>query len=328
MAVNAEAHGDGLPNERPDPITTLRGWRRFVEAVPPHFELLPEAEWAALSEAVRPAYNKARFDYHCGRVVLATPTIQEIEEQVGLSQLNHHDSIARRGLVVSGPPFTGKSTGLTQLGRAYELWVRQRYPSQDRIPVVYVSTPPQWSPRNLAAEVARFLGLSPINPRASFTNFVDAVGQALTEARCDLVLVDEIHNLYLPTAAGEYPSDQLKYLTERLPATFVYAGINLEQSGLFTGVRGTQTAGRFVFVNTGPIPYGPEWEGLVATLEAGLRLHCHEGGTLTGLDRYLHERTHGMIGNLSHLILAGALAAIDDGSEAITRQLLETIPLN
>ncbi|WP_201749771.1 ATP-binding protein [Micromonospora sicca] len=289
--------------------------------------MLPEAEWAALSEAARPAYNKARFDYHCGRVVLATPTIQEIEEQVGLTQLNHHDSIARRGLVVSGPPFTGKSTGLTQLGRAYELWIRQRYPSQDRIPVVYVTTPPQCSPRNLVAEVARFLGLSPINPRAGFTNFVDGVGQALTEARCDLVLVDEIHNLYLPTAAGEYPSDQLSYLTERLPATFVYAGINLEQSGLFTGGHAAQTARQITLVKAGAIPYGPEWEGLVANLEAGLRLHRHEDGTLIRLDRYLHERTHGMIGNLSHLIQAGALAAIDDGSEAVTRQLLEVIRL-
>ncbi|MFF4880229.1 TniB family NTP-binding protein [Micromonospora sp. NPDC000668] len=327
MAVSAEAHGDGLPNERPDPITTLRGWRRFVEEVPPRFELLPEAEWAALSEAARPAYNKARFNYHCRRVVLATPTLQEVEQQ-RLTLINHHGSIARRGLVVSGPSFTGKSTALMQLGRAHELWIRQRYPSQDRIPVVYVATPPQCSPCGLVVAAARFLGLSPINPRVSLTNVVDAVSQALIEARCDVVLVDEINNLYVPTAADEYPFDQLKYLTELLPATFVYAGTDLEQSGLFTGGHSPQTARRFTIVKSEPIPYGSEWEGLVASLEAGLRLHRHEGGTLTRLDRYLHERTHGMVGNLSHLIQTGALAAIDDGSEAITRQLLEAIPLN
>lgn len=64
----------------------------------------------------------------------------------------------------------------------------------------------------------------------------------------------------------------------------------------------------------------------MATLEAALRLHRHERGTLTGLDRYLHQRTRGMIGSLSHLIRAAALSAIEDGSEAITRQRLDTIP--
>jgi len=35
-----------------------------------------------------------------------------------------------------------------------------------------------------------------------------------------------------------------------------------------------------------------------------------------------------MIGSLSHLIRAGAITAILDGSEAITRDLLDTIPVD
>ena len=35
-----------------------------------------------------------------------------------------------------------------------------------------------------------------------------------------------------------------------------------------------------------------------------------------------------MIGSLSHLIRAGAITAILDGSEAITRKLLDTIPVD
>jgi len=30
-------------------------------------------------------------------------------------------------------------------------------------------------------------------------------------------------------------SDHLKYFTEHLPATFAYAGVDVERSGLFTG---------------------------------------------------------------------------------------------
>jgi AAA domain len=206
--------------------------------------------------------------------------------------------------------------------------IRERYGGPDRIPVVYVTTPPKGSPRKLALEFARFLGLPPVRTGQNTTDIADAVCQVLIEARCDLVLVDEIHNLNLATSAGEDMSDHLKYFTEHLPATFVYAGINVERSGLFTGVRGKQIAGRCVLAATGPFPCQQEWAGLVATMEAALRLHRHQPGTLTGLDRYLHQRTSGMIGSLSHLIRAAAITAILDGTEEITRTLLDGIPVD
>jgi hypothetical protein len=43
---------------------------------------------------------------------------------------------------------------------------------------------------------------------------------------------------------------------------------------------------------------------------------------------YLHKRTGGMIGSLSHLIRAAALTAIDTGTEAITRDLLDDTPVD
>jgi hypothetical protein len=46
----------------------------------------------------------------------------------------------------------------------------------------------------------------------------------------------------------------LKYFTEHLPATFIYAGIDVEQSGVFTGTRGRQLAGRCELICTGPFP--------------------------------------------------------------------------
>lgn len=91
-------------------------------------------------------------------------------------------------------------------------------------------------------------------------------------------------------------SDHLKYFTEHLPATFVYAGINVERSGLFTGVRGKQIARRCVLTTTGPFLYQEEWKSLVAAMEGALRLHRHQAGTLPAMDRYLHKRTGGMNG--------------------------------
>jgi Bacterial TniB protein len=197
--------------------------------------------------------------------VVATSSVREVARQGRLlTLLNRREISARRGLIVSGLQTTGKSTALKELGRTHELMVRDRHPGSDRIPVVYVTTPPKESPRKLAMEFARFLGLPPIRRSSNATDISDAVCQVLIEAKVDLVLVDEIHNLNLATSAGEDMSDHLKYFTEHLPATFVYAGINVERCGLFTGVRGKQIAGRCVLVNTGPFPEREEWAGLVA----------------------------------------------------------------
>jgi hypothetical protein len=312
-----------------EPTTTLSGWRQFVDAAPATFGLLPDAAWAGLAAGSRAAYDEERMSYHSELVVVATSTVREVVRQGRLlTLLNRREISARRGLIVSGLPATGKSTALKQLGRTHELMVRERYPGTGRIPVVYVTTPPKGSPRKLAMEFARFLGLPPVRRGQNTTDIAGAVCQVLIDARADLVLVDEIHNLNLATSAGEDMSDHLKYFTEHLPATFVYAGVDVERSGLFTGVRGKQIAGRCVLISTGPFPCQAEWAGLLATLDAALRLHRHRPGTLPRLSTYLHQRTGGMIGSLSHLVRAAALTAVMDGTEEITRKLLDGIPVD
>ena len=188
--------------------------------------------------------------------MVTTSAIAEITSEGQLLVLmNQREIGARRGLIVSGDAATGKTTSIKQLGRLHELRVRARFPAgADRIPVVYVTCPPKGSPRKLAMEFARFLGL-PLRTRANVTDIADAVCQVLIDARTDLVLVDEIHNLNHGTPAGEDLSDHLKYFTEHLPATFIYAGIDVERCGVFTGTRGRQLAGRCELICTGAFPY-------------------------------------------------------------------------
>lgn len=336
MVVSSHGDGAGLAEQldpdtdRREPTMTLAGWRRFVDTPAARFDLLPDPHWAALSSQDKDIYDEARLNYHSEMIIVATSAVREVARQGRLlTLLNRREISARRGLIVSGQQTTGKTTALKQLGRTHELMTRQRYPGRlsDRIPVVYVTTPPKGSPRKLAMEFARFLGLPPASRGYNTTDIADAVCQIMLEARVDLVLVDELHNLNLATAAGEDMSDHLKYFTEHLPATFVYAGIDVERK-LFTGVRGKQIAGRCVLINTGPFAYAAEWKGLVATLESALRLHRHEPGSLTRCSRYLHRRTGGMIGSLSHLVRAAAQLAILEGDEAITRKLMDTIPVD
>ena len=290
------------PEGRKEPTLTLDGWRSFVGSSPT-FTLLPMTAWQALSPSARAAYDDARVNYHSDMVIVATSTVEQVTKQGRLlTLLNRNETGARRGMIVSGPQTSGKTTAIKELGRTHELRVRSRYPGQDRIPVVDVTTPPKGSPKQLTTELANFLGPPILNRRFNTVEVTSAVCRVLIDARCELVLIDEIHNLNLATAPGADMSDHLKYFTEHLSATFVYAGIDVKNSGLFDGLRGKQIEGRCVLLNTTAFPRATEWKALIATMESAIRLYCHQQGTLTDMAEYLHKRTGGMIGSLSHLI--------------------------
>ena len=80
----------------------------------------------------------------------------------------------------------------------------------DRIPVIYITVPPAATPRMVAAEFARFLGL-PFTTRANITDIIEAVCGVAVDARVSVVCVDELHNISLATKAGAEVSDTLKY---------------------------------------------------------------------------------------------------------------------
>jgi len=329
-AAPAASDDAGLDN----PLTTKEGWRRFVDKEPAPPPLLGEAERAALSTARRVGYDEARVDYHADLPLVNTPVIRQVVATSRLLiQLNRRQISARRGAIISGASGTGKTTALSQLGRAHELAARRRHhEDRHRLPVVYITVPPAATPRMVAVEFARFFGL-PASTRANLTDVTNAVCATAAHTHVDLVLVDEIHNISLATRAGAEVSDTLKYFAERLPATFVYAGLDVDEIGLFAGTRGRQIAGRFTLIPARPFAYGTAeqretWRGLVSTMEASLRLHRHEPGTLTGLDEYLFARTSGMIGSLSQLVRGAAVLAIQDGTEQITKELLDLVPVD
>ncbi len=311
-------------------LTTLPGWRGFVDLSQREpMAALTKDEYEALDEADQDVYDDDRLDHHARLRVVATSTVREaVNRGRLLIHLNRGAVSARRGLIVSGPANTGKTIALTQLGLSHEVRDRRRHPGQaGRIPVVYITVPPAATPRMIAAEFARFLGL-PVLRRANVTDLTEAVVGVCTKARTGLILVDEIHNISLNTRHGADVSDTLKYFSERIPATFTYAGIDVEGGGLLSGTRGDQIAGRFTDLVTHPFPYNAEWKRLVAQMEANLLLHEHKRGTLTRLDRLIHTRTGGMIGTLSHQIRGAAVAAVLGRTEKITKAGLLAVDLD
>jgi hypothetical protein len=319
----------GLLENRRAPATTLEGWRSFISADPSDLTLLPAGQWEALGGRDRRDYDEARIAHHAQLVVVTTSAIAEITSEGQLLVLmNQREIGARRGLIVSGDAATGKTTSIKQLGRLHELRVRARFPAgpagsrwstSPARPRARRASWPWSSPGSSACRC----GPGPTSPTSPTRSARSSPTPAPTWS-----WVDEIHNLNHGTPAGEDLSDHLKYFTEHLPATFIYAGIDVERCGVFTGTRGRQLAGRCELICTGAFPYRPEWAQLIAALEATLRLHRHEPGTLPAQARYLHQRTGGMIGSLTHLIRGAAIRVILDGQEAITRELLDSVRID
>jgi len=135
-----------------EPLTTKEGWRRFEDRQTAMPELPGPAVLVRMTAREREEHDEARQAYHADLPLANTPVIQRVVARL-LIQLNRHQVSARRGVIVSGPSGTGKTTALTQLGRTHERHVRKRHPEDDyRLPVIYVTVPP--------AATARMLGWS------------------------------------------------------------------------------------------------------------------------------------------------------------------------
>lgn len=311
---------------QPQAVTTWDGFQAFattpVAAPPP-----PGAPPRSLEE---------RLAYHSRFVTVRTPAIDALAKNVRtLMILGRHQTVtARPSLIVTGPAGAGKTTALLQVGRACHLAHTRRHgpaATAGHVPVAYVLVPPAASAKTLAAEFARYLGI-PVTAGMSQAQITNAVCHTYTAARVQLVLIDEIHRLNPRTTTGAQSADLIKDLTERIGATFVYAGINVTTTPLFTGVRGAQLAGRASLIDCAPFParLGDEepFRDLITAIESALDLRHHKRGTLPKLAPYLHQRTAGRIGSLARLIRQAAITALIDGTERITKTTLDAIRLD
>ena len=196
------------------------------------------------------------------------------------------------------------------------------------IPVVYVTVPPACGPKDMLVQFADFLGL-PHGHRISRTEIMSSVASVMRTVRTELVIVDEIHNLDLSRQQSMEASDALKQLSEQCAATFIYAGINVDQSGLFTGLRGQQIAGRFdthhVTRFTNATAAGrAEWDSLLVDFEDTLGLVEQAPGSILEFSGPLFAHAGGSIGKLADTLHSCALEAMSSGQECLNSDILRS----
>lgn len=316
-------------------VTTLTAWRTFVERSPEPAVLLSDEELGRLTPAERMAYDDGRGDYHAELPALNTPILSRtVTKGLLFMRLNRGQQMGTPcGLVLSGVPGVGKTTAVKALGRTVEQTYRKRNPQMtSAVPVMYITMPTAQHPKALPAELLYFLG-APYAPRSSETTLTHQACQLMSDLKTSLVIVDEVHGIDRSRASHDQQSDQLKYFMDHVPATFVLAGINVENCGFFTGPRGAQLARRYTTLKASPGDYTTiaqrkEWALPVEGFERALRLHEHKPGTLVSLADHLYELTGGYIVSLSHLIREAAIYAILTGAERIDKAILDAVELD
>ncbi|WP_331767893.1 TniB family NTP-binding protein [Embleya sp. NBC_00896] len=173
--------------EQSRPVTTWQGWQDFATAPPP---TPPEPGTPPRNREERPAY-------HSAFVTVRTPAIDALATSVRTLMIlgRHQRTTARPSLIVTGPAAAGKTTALLHVGRACHLaHIRNRPPppgtAHARVPVAYVLVPPGATPKALATEFARYLGV-PVTTRMTQAQITEAVCHTYDRVGVRLVLIDE-----------------------------------------------------------------------------------------------------------------------------------------
>ncbi|WP_199514918.1 TniB family NTP-binding protein [Nucisporomicrobium flavum] len=300
---------------------------------------------------VREDFNEARHDHHSALVIVKTPVMKRVHARIAekMRANKHQTTGPRRGFVLDGQPTVGKSTLVKTFGAKFELTLRRRYPERfssqyvqdgrliDYTPFVLVGLQSNTTPKNLSLAIAHWFN-QPFRSAVTESEATEKVIEILNACGTELIVVDEYHFLNMESKEGKSVNNHIKHLSNYCPATFVFAGHDLRSSGMFlegfAKRRPTQTSMRNSYHNIGPfqvntVAHQRQWASVINEMEHALTLFKHESGSLaTQHWRYMHDRTGGSIASLSELIRLAAGRAIDDGSEKITRNMLDTIEID
>lgn len=312
-------------------LSTKEGWARFVSDDPPLPPRITLKERDAQTPQEREDYDLARRRYMTSSGIVMTEEFKTVLKAFeSRLRINEFKPTGKLGLILSGEPGLGKTTTVSHIGKRHTRRREQQgHPAGQpgNLPVVYVTVPPSCTHKSMIAEIAHFLGL-PIGARTSQSVLMNSVAEIMKRLRVELVIVDEIHNLNLNNHSNADASDALKQLSEKCAATFIYAGVNIESSGLLDGPRGQQIASRFELHRASPFSNRSrdkreEWHSVLVAMETTLRLVRQEEGAILAHADALFTLSGGSIGRLADILHLSALEAMDDGTEKISPRIEE-----
>lgn len=329
-------------------LSRYEGWRTFAESEPRAApERLSTLELRQLSDDAREDYNLRRRTYH-STFLIRTPQVKRILGHLWdlIDSSNQGPDRVKGAAVIDAPPALGKSTVANAFGREFHLQQIRRYGSlldngqTVHIPVCRVGFNGSMTTRALNESILNFYAHpaadSARNRYLRNRNLATLAADCVQRHATRLIIVDDVHFLRIHTQEGVAVANELKWLANEYPATFLFTGVDMQQTGLLSeGNREgrtamSQTARRWTMLTLEPFPppagdAARTWDSLLATIEAKLVLSDAYPGMLRDHADYLFARSSGMIGSLFELIIRACARAIRNGEERLTRELLDDV---
>lgn len=329
-----------------DSLCRKEGWAAFVDA-PPRLqpEPLTRKQIRSLGEGALEDYNDRRAEWHANLGSLKTPQLCELHSDLwDIVDSNRQDADkAKSAVAVQSDPGLGKTIGVEYFGKDFHRREVRKHgkftaDGHERWPVCFVGLSGSPTLRDFKKSLLTFFAHP--SRRTTKTEFDEQVLDLMIQCETRLLIIDDLHFLKSPSTHAAAISNQLKYISNAYPVTLISVGVNLEKLGLLTeGTAHTdsvfaQTARRTTLLTMEPFTIKDErprreWRQMLLTVERYIVLSNKRPGMLAEeLPDYLFERTTGNILSLMTLINRGCLRAVRDGSERLTKALLQRVKID
>ncbi|GAA2582056.1 AAA family ATPase [Streptomyces tubercidicus] len=332
--------------QRLDHLTLSRkeGFKKLAEApARTQPEPLTRTQLAALGEAARAEYDRARRKWHANLGPLQTRQMADLHEDLwDIVDSNDQDGDkVKGGIAIDAFPGLGKTTAVLAFAKQFhrrEIAEHGRLTDDghERWPVCRVGLTSNTSMRDFNRGILEYYG-HPGRHRGTATDFGFRALDCVLSCETKLLIVDDLHFLKWRNTNGIEVSNHFKYIANEFPVTLLLVGVGLEARGLFD--EGTsyedgvlaQTGRRTTRLDMTSFSVATElgrrdWRNTLLAIEQRVVLaQCRPGMIADDLSDYLFARSTGHIGSLMTLINRGCQRAIRTGAEHLDIALLDQV---
>jgi len=219
------------------------------------------------------------------------------------------------GALIWGPSGNGKSSLITEFCKRHPSY---SIPEAEIKPVLVVESPAAAGEKRLLGAILQALGCQDWN-KGDTEMRQHRVLHLLPACRTQALILDEVHNLLIGIKKLEESLNVLKYMSNKLGITLLLSGTERARDVL---VKDQQLSSRFLSYELPRWSYDREYLEFLKLLESTIAIRNPSDLSNADIAKTLLKLSNGILGNIVLFVKEAAVAAIEDGTERITKDKL------